>query len=332
MRPAASRRPRRSSPSTGAQEREAEREARREAAAHNQELGVAVVKGFGRVKLDERVVKLLATLPLGSDLEQLALRGARYGFPGWVEESETKSGKRKTVYIDRREEAGAKAREYLSVAKTGQELAGRLLALVAMARYADERAVAQSGRSFYHLPLPAGLPWQGDIVDLIDELAAERLPDHLTKALRERRARERAEEERLERSGRRPGGASRPGRSASTSCRSRSSSRSSPTPSSSTATTRSRPSTRASASRRRGPSRKPTGRRRMRSRPRGAWPMTSATSSTTPRRPAPRERRSPTSAGSCRHARRGGGHLTLAPPVRSSLARFSPAALLTTRR
>ena len=160
---------------------------------------MAVVKAFARVKLDERVVKLLATLPLGSELEQLAMRGARYGFPGWVEESETKSGKPKTVYIDRREEAGAKARQYLSVAKTAQELAGRLLALVAMARYADERAVAQSGRSFYHLPVPAGLPWQGDIVDLIDELAAERLPDHLTKELREQRARERAEEERLNR-------------------------------------------------------------------------------------------------------------------------------------
>ena len=92
-------------------------------------------------------MKLLATLNLGGELDQLAMRGARYGFPGWVEETQTKGGKAKTVYIDRRAHAGAKARKYLSVAKTGQELAGRLLALVAMARYADEAAVAQSAQS-----------------------------------------------------------------------------------------------------------------------------------------------------------------------------------------
>jgi ParB/RepB/Spo0J family partition protein len=65
-------------------EREALQEAKRRAAAHNAELGAAVVKGFAKVKLDERVVKLLATLNLGGDLDQIAMRGARYGFPGWV--------------------------------------------------------------------------------------------------------------------------------------------------------------------------------------------------------------------------------------------------------
>ena len=45
-----------------------------------------------------------------------------------------------------------------------------------MARYADEGAVAQSARSYYHLPVPAGLPWSGEIVDLIDDVASERLP------------------------------------------------------------------------------------------------------------------------------------------------------------
>jgi hypothetical protein len=46
------------------------------------------------------------------------------------------------------EEAGRQARDYLAVAPTPQELAGRLIALVGMARYADEGAVAQSARSF----------------------------------------------------------------------------------------------------------------------------------------------------------------------------------------
>jgi hypothetical protein len=184
-------------------EREALQQAKRRAAAHNAELGAAVVKGFASVKLDERVVKILATLNLGGELEQIAMRGARYGFPGWVEETQTKGGRPKTVYIERRGDAGAKAREYLAVAKTGQEAAGRLLALVAMARYADEAAVAQSAQSYYHLPVPAGLPWGGEIVDLIDELAAERLPDHLTAKKRAERGEQRereAEREALRRS------------------------------------------------------------------------------------------------------------------------------------
>jgi hypothetical protein len=153
-----------------------------------------VVEGFAKIKLDERVVKILATLSLGAELDQLAMRGTRYGFPGWVEQTQTKGGKAKTVYIERRADAGAKAREYLSVAKTGQEAAGRLLALVVMARYADEGAVAQSAVSFYSLPVPRGLPWAGEIVDLIDELAAERLPDQLTAKKRAERAEQREHE------------------------------------------------------------------------------------------------------------------------------------------
>jgi ParB/RepB/Spo0J family partition protein len=139
-------------------EREADQERRRHAAAHNAELGPAVVKACATVKLDDRAVRLLATLNLGGELDQLAMRGARYGFPGWVEQTQTRGGKAKTVYIERRADAGAKAREYLSVAKTAQDLAGRLLALMAMARYADEAAVAQSAQSYYHLPVPGGLP------------------------------------------------------------------------------------------------------------------------------------------------------------------------------
>jgi len=102
-------------------------------------------------------VKILATLNLGSELEQIAMRGACYDFPGWVEQTQTKGGKSKTVYIERRGDAGRKAREYLSVAKTAQEVAGRLLALVAMARYADEGAVARSAQ-FCPVLLPPARP------------------------------------------------------------------------------------------------------------------------------------------------------------------------------
>jgi predicted RNase H-like nuclease len=48
-----------------------------------------------------------------------------------------------------------------------------------MARYANEDAVAQSSRSFSQVDGGGELPWSPDTVELIDDLAAERLPAHL---------------------------------------------------------------------------------------------------------------------------------------------------------
>jgi len=175
-------------------EREAQQEERRAAAAFNAELGVAVVKGLAKLKVDERVVKVLAAVNVGSDLDAIAMRGARLGFPGWRHDSETKAGKPKVEYLDRGA-AGAKAREYLAVAKSTSEVAGRLLALMTMARYADEQAVANSNRSFYSLRPGSSLPWNEDVLGLIDDLAAERLPEHLTADVRGREAEQRAERE-----------------------------------------------------------------------------------------------------------------------------------------
>ena len=104
-----------------------------------------------------------------------------------------KAGKPKVDYLDRAG-AGARAREYLGVAKTASDYAGRLIALVVMARYAKEDAVAQSNRSFSPLSVGRSLPWSGEVVDLVDELAPERLSDHLTAAVRQQRAGERAQE------------------------------------------------------------------------------------------------------------------------------------------
>ena len=104
-----------------------------------------------------------------------------------------KGGKPKVDYLDRAA-AGARAREYLGVAKSASDHAGRLIALVVMARYANEDAVARSNRSFSSLSVGRSLPWSGEVLDLVDELAAERLSDHLTAAVREQRADERAQE------------------------------------------------------------------------------------------------------------------------------------------
>src|SRR4051794_40584309 len=74
--------------------------------------GLAVVKSLSRLRVDERVVKILSAVDLHGELGKIALRGARYGFPGWVVHTETKTGKPKLEYLGSGE-AKAKARGYL---------------------------------------------------------------------------------------------------------------------------------------------------------------------------------------------------------------------------
>ena len=180
-------------------EREAQQEARRQAGAHNAELGAAAIKHLSRLKVDERAVKILTAIDIHGDLQRVATRGARYGFPGWSTTVEHKNGKTKTEYPGPGD-AATKAREFLAGAKPPVELAGRCIALIAMARYADENAVAASQRSFYQLHVGAdGVPWGSEVLDLVDEIATERLPAHLTQRVREDKERRRREAEEAER-------------------------------------------------------------------------------------------------------------------------------------
>jgi hypothetical protein len=177
----------------------AEQEARRQAAAHNAELGAAAIKHLSRLKVDARVIKILTAVDIQGDLQRVATRGARYGFPGWSTTVEQKNGKTKTEYPGPNE-AATKAREFLSGAHAPAELAGRCICLITMARYADENAIAASQRSFYQLHVGTnGVPWGADALDLLDELAAERLPEHLTQHVREDKERRRREAEEAER-------------------------------------------------------------------------------------------------------------------------------------
>ena len=173
-------------------EREQAEEERRAAVANNLELGAQVAKLLAKVKLDERVVRIISAFGLSSELDKVALRGARYGFPGWVSEEQRKSGAVKHVYLDRGE-AKQKARAFLEHASGAGEVAGRQIALLAMARYADEGAVAQSARAFYELAPGRDLPWSSEAVDLLDALVAEKLPEHVLERGREQREEQAAE-------------------------------------------------------------------------------------------------------------------------------------------
>ncbi|MSW53146.1 MAG: ParB/RepB/Spo0J family partition protein, partial [Actinobacteria bacterium] len=133
-------------------------ELQRAARAFNEDLGAAVLRSLVRLKIDERVLRvLIATDPLG-DLGGLAMRGARYGLPGWTTEETTATGKTKVVFPTRRG-CAEKAREFLQGASSVGEITGRVFALIVMARYADERAVADSNGAGYELREPTDRPW-----------------------------------------------------------------------------------------------------------------------------------------------------------------------------
>lgn len=63
-------------------EREAERQAREQATLFNLELGRAVYTTLSRVRVDEAVLKILASVEIVGELADVAMLGARYGFPG----------------------------------------------------------------------------------------------------------------------------------------------------------------------------------------------------------------------------------------------------------
>jgi ParB/RepB/Spo0J family partition protein len=155
-------------------EREAERQAREEATRFNLELGRAVFTTLSRVRVDEQVLKLLASVEIVGELADVAIRGARYGFPGWVTESTQKNGKTKYTYVEK-SEAGRRASDYLRGATKPGEIAGRQLALLAMATYADQNAVAASSRSWHNVKATG--PWAVDVDELLDNLVTDNLSD-----------------------------------------------------------------------------------------------------------------------------------------------------------
>ncbi len=186
---------------------EEDRRLRDETIAANQRLGAAVFKHLGRVKLDDRVLKILTAAPLSTDLGRIAARGARIAFPGWAELSTRANGSTKAEYLDLTT-AERKARDYLLGASSAGEIAGRALALLAAARWAKEKwAVTNKDATNFTLQLDSfmaerGMPWRSEAEDLLDDILIEKLPPEVSAPIREdkeRREAVRAEEERRER-------------------------------------------------------------------------------------------------------------------------------------
>ena len=100
--------------------------------------------------------------------------------PAMIEAAQ-RNGKTKYVYIEQRAEAERRASEYLAGARTAGEIAGRQIALIAMAVYVDQQAVAASNRSWHDVTCSG--PWAIEVNGLLDELVTEKLPEAATQLL-----------------------------------------------------------------------------------------------------------------------------------------------------
>jgi ParB/RepB/Spo0J family partition protein len=131
-------------------EREAQKQQRERAISFNLELGLLAFKHLSKMKVEERVLPILASVDLGGSLRGITTRGARLALPGWVTQTTQRNGNTKTTYLDDHEATG-KALEFLGGAQSPGDIAGRTLTLIALAALADEDAIAASRRSYYTL-------------------------------------------------------------------------------------------------------------------------------------------------------------------------------------
>lgn len=137
--------------------RQQEQEHREAAYRFNEQLGVLAWKAFARIKVDERVLRIFASVDLGGELREIIERGARLSFPGWVsQERRSVNARPKTVVLEAKE-LQERAERFLSAASSPGEIVGRSLLLIALACLVDQRAIAASYRSPYTLRFSG--PW-----------------------------------------------------------------------------------------------------------------------------------------------------------------------------
>lgn len=155
-----------------AQRREQE-EKREKATSFNEAIGLLVFKYLPKIKVDERVLRILASVNLSGELRGIAARGARLALPGWI--SQTSQGEStKTVYLEA-EEAHERANRYLADAQSAGDIAGRALTLIALASLVDEQAIATQQRSYYtlHFNGPLAAAAERDLNAIVKERIKE---------------------------------------------------------------------------------------------------------------------------------------------------------------
>lgn len=172
----------------------AEQQQRREdATKFNLKLGLLMFKHLPKLKVDERVLRILASVDLGGSLSKIAMRGPRLSLPTWVEQVQQKSGKTKTVYFDA-SDAERRAKTFLEDAESAADISGRTFTLIALAALTNEDAVAQSNRSFYTLAFEG--PWATQAARDLNAIVRERIKEGQCAALDELLAERVANDER----------------------------------------------------------------------------------------------------------------------------------------
>jgi ParB/RepB/Spo0J family partition protein len=162
-------------------QREAEREKREQAIRFNLDLGVLAFKHLPKIKVDERVLRILASVDLARSLREIASRGARLCLPGWVTQTQQKNGKTKTTYMETYD-AETRAAGFLAGAESSGDIAGRALTLIALASLANEDdAVPQSRRSYHRLAFRG--PWAVQAERDLNAIVRERIKEGQLPAL-----------------------------------------------------------------------------------------------------------------------------------------------------
>jgi ParB/RepB/Spo0J family partition protein len=162
--------------------RQAEREERERAIQYNLDLGVLAFKHLLKLKVDERLLRILASVNIGGDLQGLATRGARLALPGWVTQTQQRNGKTKTTYLDP-DEAQDRASVFLQDAQSAADIAGRSLTLIALASLIDEDAIARTQRSNYTVSFSG--PWARQAERDLHAIVRERIKEGQLPALDE---------------------------------------------------------------------------------------------------------------------------------------------------
>jgi hypothetical protein len=156
-------------------QRQAEREKREAAIRFNLDLGVLAFKYLPKIKADERVLRILASVDLARSLHGIASRGARLCLPGWVTQTKQRNEKMKTTYMDTYD-AERRAAGFLEGAVSAGDIAGRTLTLIALASLANEKdTVAFSRQSHYELTF--GGPWAVQAERDLNAIVRERIKE-----------------------------------------------------------------------------------------------------------------------------------------------------------
>ncbi len=140
------------------------------------------LKHLRKIKVDEQVLRILASVHVTGDLRGLAARGARLALPGWPTQTRQRNGRLKTDYLDP-EEAEHRAGMFLQDAAGAGDIAGRSLTLLALASLADENAIARSRRSHYGLSFKG--PWARQAERDLHAIVRERIKEGRLPALDE---------------------------------------------------------------------------------------------------------------------------------------------------